>query len=175
MNEITLQLKTGSADTTLKIRGDTKEEARALAHAIAGLWKSATDAEKQCLISLVESGKPLDYRSVSEKEFRELCGRLKGANLFARMDKKGMYHVVMRREDKEQSHEASAVRLLRKKQIAKEVEKRHGKKPQEAKDEKPSDEEQKVSMLFMVRRELAPMLERIEKLEDEFKKMMEEK
>ncbi len=175
MNEITLQLKTGSADTTLKIRGDTKEEARALAQAIAALWKSATDAEKQCLSSLVESSKPLDYREVSEKEFRALCGRLKGANLFARMDKKGMYHVVMQRDEKKHDQEAMAVRLLRKKQIAKEVEKRHGKKPKEAKDETLSDEEQKVSMLFMVRRELAPMIDRIEKLELEFKKMMEDK
>ena len=174
MSEIILQLKTGNADTKLMIRGDTNEKARALAQAIAELWKSATDAEKQCLSSLVESGQPLDYMEVSEKEFRELCGRLQGSHLFARKDKKEKYHVVMQREDKKHSQEASAVRLLRKKQIAKAMEKQ-GKKQQKAKDEMPTDEEQNISkMLNLLRRELEPINERIEQLELKLQKMKEE-
>lgn len=175
MSEIMLQLKTGSADTTLKIKGDTKEEARELAQAIATLWKNATEAEKQCLSSLVESGKPLDYTEVSEKDFRELCGRLQGANLFARKDNKGKYHVVKQREDKKLIQEALAVRLLRKKQIAKTVEKQR-KKQQDSKDEMPSDEEKNTLKMFnLLRKELAPLSERIEILERELQKLKEEK
>lgn len=177
MSEIMLQLKTGNADTTLKIRGDTNEDAKALAQAISHLWKSATDTEKQCLSSLVKSGRPLDYMEASEKEFRDLCGRVQGSNLFARKDKRGKYHIVIQREDKQQSQEAAAVRLLRKRQISKAVEKQgQGKKQQESKDEMPSDDEQNISkMLFFLRRELEPMMERIEKLEQELQKMKEEK
>ena len=177
MSEIMLQLKTGYADKKLMIRGDTEEEARALAQAIAELWKSATDTEKQCLSSLVESGKPLDYMEISETEFRELCGRVQGSNLFARKDNKGKYHVVMQRDDKVQGQEALAVRMLRKRQIAKAMEKQEqGKKQTEGKDEKPSDEEKRISdMRLMLRRELAPVIERIEKLEQELQKMKEDK
>lgn len=177
MSEIMLQLKTGCADKRLNIRGDTEEEARALAQAISQLWKSATDTEKQCLSSLVESGKPLDYMVASETEFRELCGRVQGSNLFVRKDSRGKYHIVMQREDKHQGQEAAAVRLLRKRQIAKAVEKQsQGKKQQEVKDEKPSDEEKRISdMRFMMRRELEPVFERIEKLEQKLQKLKEEK
>lgn len=177
MSEIMLQLKSGNADTKLNIRGDTEEDAKALAQAISHLWKSATDTEKQCLSSLVKSGKPLDYVEAGEKEFRVLCGKMQGSHLFVRKDKKGKYHVVMQREEKEQSHEASAVRLLRKRQIAKTVEKQHkGKKQQiTAKDEMPSDDEKNASaMIFLLRRELEPVMVRIEKLEQELKKMKEE-
>ena len=176
MSEIMLQLKTGCADKRLNIRGDTEQEARALAQAISQLWISATDTEKQCLSSLVESGKPLDYMEASETEFRELCGRVQGSNLFVRKDSRGKYHVVMQRDDKEQGQEALAVRMLRKRQIAKAMEKQEqGKKRTEGKDEKPSNEEKRISdMCFMLRRELAPVIERIEKLEQELQKMKEE-
>lgn len=177
MSEIMLQLKTGNADTMLRIKGDTEEHAKTLAQAIAQLWKSATDTEKQSLVSLVESGKPLDYMEVSEKEFRELCGKMHGTNLFVRKDSNGKYHVIKQREDKKHSQEAQAVRMLRKRQIAQTMQtKRQGKKQPEAKDEKPSDEEKRIAgMLFLLRRELEPVIKRIDKLEQELQKMKEDK
>ena len=177
MSEIMLQLKTGNADTKLTVKGDTEEHAKELAQAIAALWKSATDTEKQCLSSLVESGKPLDYMEVSEKEFREMYGNIHGSHLFVRKDVKGIYHVIKQREDKKQSQEALVVRMLRKRQIAQTVQtKRQGKKQPEVKDEKPSDEEERIAgLLFLLRRELEPVKNRIDKLEQELQKMKEDK
>lgn len=177
MSEYLLQLKIGNSDTMLRIKGDTDEEAKEIAQAIAALWKSATDTEKKNLVSLVESGNALDYIFLNEDEFRDLYKKMNGTNLFVRKDVKDKYHVIKQREDKKHSQEALAVRMLRKKQIANVMDKqRKGKKQLDTKDEKPSDDEQRISgMLFWLRRELAPVIERIENLELELKKMKEDK
>ena len=86
-----------------------------------------------------------------------------------------MYHVVMQKEDRKHVQEASAIRLLRKKQIAKTIEKQQGKKPGAVKDEMPSSDERFISkVLLLLQRELAPVIERIEQLEQDVKNMKED-
>ena len=103
----------------MTIRGDTGQQAKALARAIAQFWPSATQSEKRTLEKMLKENQAMEYVVLEGNALGDFLKKHKGRDYLIRRDDWGKQHIVFiaASEKKPRSYEASAIRKLRKRQL----------------------------------------------------------
>ena len=151
-----MQLKNGRSVTALTVRGDTEEEARSMAKAVAGMWQGASSDEKETLKKMLAGGNALEYLTLNEKKLREFLQQKKDSLCIIRSDAKGMYHIIHEKRqlaEEEEKNEAAAISQLRKRQAETEMNKK-----EKGQSEAPKKRSKK-DIAQVVQEEMQPFLE----------------
>lgn len=119
MREITLRLRSGGCDIKMTIQGNTEQQAKAMARAIARLWPSATQTEKQTLEKMLKANLPMEYAVLEGNALGNFLKEHKGGDYLIRRDDWGRHHIIFTAAMKKTAkpYEARAIRQLRKKQL----------------------------------------------------------